>query len=77
MINKDEINKNATYQGLLRDEIMVLQQIQHPQIMQVVDIVEDNSHYNIITEILEGGPILSRMLEHGAFTEKESKIIMK
>lgn len=51
--------------------------MQHPQIVNVVDIVEDNLHYNIISEVLEGGPILGRMLEHGAFKESEAVEIVR
>ena len=45
--------------------------------MQVIEIVEDENGYYIISQILKGGPLINRLLQKGPMTEEDSKTVIK
>jgi serine/threonine protein kinase len=49
IIDKENIKKSRTYYELLMDEIKILQTVAHPTIMQVIEIVEDDKSYCIVS----------------------------
>lgn len=44
-------------------EISLLRQIQHPSIIQLVDVQEDEEHVHIITELCAGGELYDRIID--------------
>jgi calcium-dependent protein kinase len=54
-----------------------LQEIQHPAIFQVVEIIEDPMQYCIVTQIIKGGAIVKRLLKEGHMNEEQAKVIVK
>lgn len=45
-----EVNRKKS----IRREIMILQMLNHPNIVKIMDVVETNNHLNIIMEYLNG-----------------------
>ena len=41
----------------------VLRKTDHPSLMKVFEIVEDDNHFYIISELLEGGELYERILK--------------
>ena len=65
-----------------KNEINIMSQCDHPNIVKLVEIYEDRLHYDIIMEELSGGTLTERLLkkmeEDGeTFSEKEAAIIFK
>ena len=77
IIDKENIKKSKTYYELLMDEIKILQTIAHPTIMQVIEIVEDDKNYCIVSQIIKGGPIINRLLQKGPMNEDDSREVIK
>lgn len=77
MVDKEKLKKTPTYQQLLFDEISILQEVQHPSIFQIVEIVEDPVNYCIVSQVVKGGPIIKRLLRDGPMSEDEAKVIVK
>jgi serine/threonine protein kinase len=77
IIDKENIKKSKVYYELLMDEIKILQTIAHPTIMQVIEIVEDDKSYCIISQIIKGGPIINRLLQKGPMNEADSREVIK
>ena len=76
MILKDDIQRSDMYFQLLQNEISILLDYQHDNIVKVFDIIEDEFHYSIITETLAGGNLMERMASNGPFKEDQAcKII--
>ena len=48
----------------------------HPSLLKVHEIVEDNTHYYIISELMQGGELYDRILEMKRFTEKDCANIL-
>ena len=48
---------------LMLQELSILQNVSHPNIMQVQEILEDYECFYIVSEILEGGELFDRILE--------------
>jgi calcium-dependent protein kinase len=62
---------------LMISELQVLQDLVHPHIMHVNEIMEDHDHYYIVTEILEGGELFDRIIDVKSFSEKKAAYILK
>ena len=43
------------------EELNVLRTLSHPHIMDVIELLEDDYHYFIVSELLEGGELYDRM----------------
>lgn len=41
------------------------------------DIYEDTLNHYIITDICEGGELFNEIVDHGKFSEKDAKKVMK
>jgi len=58
-------------------EIRLLQICQgHPGIVSIVEVMEDECHTYIITELLRGGELFKRIKKKKKFTESEASILM-
>lgn len=49
----------------MMNELAILQKCSHPNIMVANEMLEDDEHYFIVTELLEGGELFERLLEIG------------
>jgi calcium-dependent protein kinase len=61
----------------MMNELGVLKKTNHPNIMNVVEILEDDRFYYVISEILEGGELFDRITEVHSFSEKKAAYILK
>jgi serine/threonine protein kinase len=77
-MDKRQIDKSKTYSELLRNEMTILMSIKHSRCMQTIELCEDNRFYYMVTEIIEGGPIINRLKAlNGPFCEEQAKYICK
>lgn len=63
----------------VRREIKILQLVNHPNIVKIMDVVETNNHVNIIMEYLPGislGNCIKQQMNH-RFSEDSCKKIFK
>ena len=56
-------------------ELSVLMSTDHPSLMKVHEILEDDRHYYIISELMHGGELYDRILQKKKFTEKDAASI--
>lgn len=45
--------------------------------MRVVELIEDEEHYYIVSEVLKGGELFQRIINSKCFTEQQASIIVK
>lgn len=74
IIAKNSIS--SSQQLMLVDEIEILKSLDHPNIIQVIEIIEDRSKLNIITEICTGGELFDRIINSQPFTENIAATFM-
>lgn len=61
IIDKSLVDKSRTYRQLLKNELQILKESNHPKIMKVYELLEDMNFYYVISEIIQGGSVISRM----------------
>jgi len=62
MIDKRKLAKHSILMQLQLSELNVLMKADHPSLMKVFEIVEDDRHYYIISELMKGGELYDRIL---------------
>ncbi|XP_063405519.1 calcium/calmodulin-dependent protein kinase type 1-like [Mytilus trossulus] len=61
----------------LENEIRVLQRLDHPNIVKLLDVFEDKSHVYLIMELVTGGELFDRIVEKGSYTEKDASDLIR
>mmetsp|Transcript_22100 Transcript_22100/g.37902 ORF Transcript_22100/g.37902 Transcript_22100/m.37902 type:complete len:398 (-) Transcript_22100:164-1357(-) len=56
----------AVKPGSLEREIMLLQEMNHPSIVGLIDVFEDDEYVHIITDLCEGGELFDKIVEKTA-----------
>ena len=59
-------------QELLESEIMVLLNMDHPNIVKFYQVVYDNTYINIVMELVKGKCLSDIVIENGKFDEETS-----
>lgn len=65
MMDKLVIDQSRTYRQLLKNELDILRESNHPKIMKVYELLEDINFYYVISELIEGGSVMNRMRKMG------------
>lgn len=74
IISKAKMKTSEQTANLLKQEIEVVQQIEHPCIMRVLEVLEDFNFFYIVTELLEE-ELSKRLQSRGMFTERDAAVI--
>ena len=64
-MKKNYIDTNKIYKELLRNELEILRECSHRNLMKTYELLEDDKYYYIITEYIKGGPVMRRLKEYG------------
>ena len=77
VIKKDSLESNPMLPQLMMSELTILKKCSHPHIMSVLEILEDEDHFYIVSEWLEGGELFDRLVDVKAFSEQKAAYISK
>mmetsp|Transcript_13915 Transcript_13915/g.15701 ORF Transcript_13915/g.15701 Transcript_13915/m.15701 type:complete len:334 (+) Transcript_13915:68-1069(+) len=61
----------------LKDEIGILKQLDHPNIINLYDVFDESEHYYLVTEIMRGGELFDRIVTKTFYNEKEARDVCK
>ena len=63
---------------MLRNELMILSKLDHPNIMKLYAVYEDETYLHMVTELLTGGELIEVVMNR-VFLPKETEVahIMK
>jgi calcium-dependent protein kinase len=75
IIKKDKCDEN--YLATLTNEIKIMKQLDHPNIVRLYEIYSDSRNIYLITEYLEGGELFDLILKSKHFNENIAAKIMK
>lgn len=70
-------NLNETEMNTLYNEINILRNLDHPNIVKIYEYFEDEKRFFIVTEICSGGELFDQLIEKGRLEEAEASRIMK
>ncbi len=62
---------------LMQQELEVLAGVDHPNIIRVYDLLEDQTNFYIITEIIRGGELYQHIIKQKVIDEHNSARIVK
>ena len=70
------------YKHVLKREIAILQEVQHPNIIRLIEVHEDTKYLHLITELCTGGELFDRIIaktqsEEGHFSESDAAGIIR
>ena len=64
-------------ESALKDEIFILNDLNHPNVMNLKEVVLTINNYFLVTEYLEGGELFDRIVEKNTYTESEARDVCK
>jgi calcium-dependent protein kinase len=62
---------------MLKNEIGILKEMDHPNIVKMYEFLEDEKRIYIVTEICKGGELFDEILNRSKFTETEAQVVMR
>ena len=62
---------------MMAQELEVLTTVDHPNIVRVIEILEDDINFYIVTELIQGGELYDRITTTKAFSETYAATIVK
>jgi len=62
---------------MLKNEIQILKDLDHPNIVKMFEFLEDEKRIYIVTEICKGGELFDEILNRSKFDERDAAIVMK
>ena len=54
-------------------EIDILKSMDHPNIVRLIEVFEDERHWCLVMELMKGGELFDKILEIDQFTEREAR----
>lgn len=58
-------------------QLELLRDLDHPHVVKLIHCFKEHNDMYIITELVNGGELFSRLVERKSFTEKEARAIMR
>lgn len=59
------------------EEIEILRQLDHPNILRLYEVFEDEKRYYLVTELCTGGELFEEISKRSVFSEKDAAIVIK
>lgn len=75
-INKSIVNRGQNIKHLRR-EIGIMKNLDHPNVLKMVDVFEDDNAFYIVTELMQGKELFEKIVQRGCYSEKDAAIIFK
>ena len=61
----------------LKNEIRALHRLHHPNIVELFEVYEENEKIYLVMDLETGGELFDRIIEKGAYTEKDAADLIK
>ncbi|KAF9905949.1 hypothetical protein EC991_001190 [Linnemannia zychae] len=76
-----EVKKNETFnakvEASLEREIGILMSIDHPNLLRICKVFNEESHYYVVTELAHDGELFDQIIDKQKFTESEARHIFR
>ena len=64
------------YVELLNNELVILGEKSHPNLIRVIDLMEDDENYYVVSEVVKGGELFKRLTKVNNFKESQAADII-
>ena len=61
---------------MLQNELSILGDKSHPNIIRIIDLMEDEKNYYVVSELVKGGELFKRLMKLKSFTESQAADII-
>ena len=75
-IHKKSLRSDEELETLF-NEVSVLRNLDHPNILKLYEFYQDEKNFYLITELCNGGELFDRIISHGSFSEAMAANYMK
>lgn len=75
MLKKSHMDEDE--RRMLFNEINILKELDHPNIVRMYEFFEDAKRYYLVTEICKGGELFDEIIARGKFSEKDAAVLIK
>jgi serine/threonine protein kinase len=65
IIKKKDVDSNEVLRGLMKDELHILEDMDHPTIMRIYELLHDNAFYYIVSEFIRYGQLYEYIVAKG------------
>ena len=62
---------------LLRREIQIMKQVDHPNILKLFDVFESEEEFFLVMELVDGKELFDKIVERGQYSEKDAANIVR
>lgn len=59
------------------NEMSILKELDHPNILKMYEFFEDEKRYYIVTDICKGGELFDEISTKGKFSERDAALLIK
>ena len=77
IVNKSHIGQHQVLVNLMEQELEVLQNTDHPYIVRVMELLEDEVNFYIVSELITGGELYEYIIKNKKLTEKQAANVIK
>jgi len=77
MISKESLQDQQIMRDLMMNELEVLEKVSHPNILNIFELLHDDKYFFIVSEFMRCGELYNFIVEKGAISEMEVKILVK
>lgn len=68
---------DAAEQATMVNEINILKNLDHPNIVKIYEYFEDPKRYYIVTDLIKGGELFDEIIARGQFSERDAAMVIK
>lgn len=74
-IKREELSQDDVDALML--EVAILKQMQHPHIVKLYEVFQEDTYYYLVTEFMAGGELFDRIVEKNFYSEREARELVK
>jgi len=74
---KTVLKKKIKNMDRFKQEVIILQELDHPNVLKLYEYFEDEKNVYLVTELCQGGELFDRIIQEEFFSEKEAARLFK
>jgi len=75
-IKRIQKNEEGVDIDLLKREIYIMKKVDHPNILKLFDVYEDEDYFFLVLELVEGSELFDKIVDLGNYSEKDAANIV-
>lgn len=77
IVSKAHIGQHQVLVDLMEQELEVLSKTDHPHMVRVLELLQDEAHFYIVTELVTGGELYDHIIKVKRLSERQAADCIK